>query len=508
MNDTQPTTIRLHPNDNVIVARDDIAQGAQVAGEGVSANDEVPAGHKIATQAIAKDAPVRKYDQIIGFASADILPGDHVHTHNVMVQNFERDYMFSVDVTPVDYVPEHQRATFQGIRRADGRIATRNYIGILTSVNCSATAARMIADHFRGDALADYANIDGVVALTHDYGCGGCAGIGLNYIQRTIAGYAKHPNFSANLLLGLGCEANQIGAMMAAEKLNPSKNLHAFTIQDTGGTEKTVARGIGLIKDMLVDANRVERVAIPASELILAMECGGSDAYSGISANPALGAAADILVRHGGTACLAETPEIFGAEHLLTRRAVSREVGEKLVAHIHWWEKYTAANGAEMNNNPSPGNKAGGLTTILEKSLGAVAKGGTTNLVDVYPYAEKITEKGFVFMDTPGYDPASITGMVAGGANIACFTTGRGSVFGCKPVPCLKLATNTTMFDRMTGDMDINCGRIVDGEATIQEMGQDIFDLILATASGELSKSEQLGIGADEFVPWTVGAIL
>jgi altronate hydrolase len=508
MNDTQPTTIRLHPNDNVIVARDDIAQGAQVAGEGVSANDEVPAGHKIATQAIAKDAPVRKYDQIIGFASADILPGDHVHTHNVMVQNFERDYMFSVDVTPVDYVPEHQRATFQGIRRADGRIATRNYIGILTSVNCSATAARMIADHFRGDALADYANIDGVVALTHDYGCGGCAGIGLNYIQRTIAGYAKHPNFSANLLLGLGCEANQIGAMMAAEKLNPSKNLHAFTIQDTGGTEKTVARGIGLIKDMLVDANRVERVAIPASELILAMECGGSDAYSGISANPGLGAAADILVRHGGTACLAETPEIFGAEHLLTRRAVSREVGEKLVAHIHWWEKYTAANGAEMNNNPSPGNKAGGLTTILEKSLGAVAKGGTTNLVDVYPYAEKITEKGFVFMDTPGYDPASITGMVAGGANIACFTTGRGSVFGCKPVPCLKLATNTTMFDRMTGDMDINCGRIVDGEATIQEMGQDIFDLILATASGELSKSEQLGIGADEFVPWTVGAIL
>jgi altronate hydrolase len=468
----------------------------------------VPAGHKIATQAIAKDAPVRKYDQIIGFASADILPGDHVHTHNVMVQNFERDYMFSVDVTPVDYVPEHQRATFQGIRRADGRIATRNYIGILTSVNCSATAARMIADHFRGDALADYANIDGVVALTHDYGCGGCAGIGLNYIQRTIAGYAKHPNFSANLLLGLGCEANQIGAMMAAEKLNPSKNLHAFTIQDTGGTEKTVARGIGLIKDMLVDANRVERVAIPASELILAMECGGSDAYSGISANPALGAAADILVRHGGTACLAETPEIFGAEHLLTRRAVSREVGEKLVAHIHWWAKYTAANGAEMNNNPSPGNKAGGLTTILEKSLGAVAKGGTTNLVDVYPYAEKITEKGFVFMDTPGYDPASITGMVAGGANIACFTTGRGSVFGCKPVPCLKLATNTTMFDRMTGDMDINCGRIVDGEATIQEMGQDIFDLILATASGELSKSEQLGIGADEFVPWTVGAIL
>ncbi len=508
MTRTQPSTIRLHQNDNVVVARDDIAQGSNIAGETVAAMVMVPAGHKIATQAIAKDEPVRKYDQIIGFASSDISPGDHVHTHNVVVRDFDRDYMYGADVTPVDFIPEHERATFQGIRRPDGRIATRNFIGVLTSVNCSATAARMIADAFRGDALADFPNVDGVVALTHDYGCGGCAGIGLNYIQRTISGYAKHPNFAANLLLGLGCEANQIGAMMEAEKLNPSDKLHAFTIQDTGGTAATVERGIGLIREMLADANRVERVTLPASELILGMECGGSDAYSGISANPALGAAADILVRHGGTACLAETPEIFGAEHLLTRRAVSREVGEKLIEHIHWWGDYTKALGAEMNNNPSPGNKAGGLTTILEKSLGAAAKGGTTNLVDVYPYAEKITKKGFVFMNTPGYDPASITGMVAGGANISCFTTGRGSVFGCKPVPCLKLATNTTMYDRMVGDMDINCGRIVDAEATIPQMGQEIFDLILATASGSQAKSELLGIGDDEFVPWTVGAIL
>jgi len=513
MRNTQPSTIRLHTNDNVIVARDDIAEGSDVAGESVAsktltAGQMIPAGHKIATQAIAKDEPVRKYDQIIGFASIAISPGDHVHTHNVMVKDFERDYMFGADVTPVDYVPEHQRATFQGYRRPDGQIATRNYIGVLTSVNCSATAARMIADHFRGDALADYPNVDGVVPLTHDYGCGGCSGIGLNYIQRTISGYAKHPNFAANLLVGLGCEANQIGAMMDAEKLNTSDKLHAFTIQDLGGTEKTVAMGVGLIKEMLADANRVARETIPASELILGMECGGSDAYSGISANPSLGAAADLLVRHGGTACLAETPEVYGAEHLLTRRAVSQEVGEKLVAHIKWWENYTSAMGAEMNNNPSPGNKAGGLTTILEKSLGAAAKGGTTNLVDVFPYAEKITAKGFVFMDTPGYDPASITGMIAGGANVNCFTTGRGSVFGSKPVPCLKLATNTTMYDRMTGDMDINCGQVVDGDASIQEMGQQIFDLILATASGEASKSEALGIGDDEFVPWTVGAIL
>ncbi|MDP6346177.1 MAG: altronate dehydratase family protein [Alphaproteobacteria bacterium] len=508
MTQAQPTTIRLHGNDNVVVARAEVPPETAVPGEGVRTNAAVPAGHKIATAPIAKGEPVRKYDQIIGFASAEIAPGDHVHTQNVEVREFERDYQYGTDTQAIDFVPEDQRATFRGIRREDGRIATRNYIGVLTSVNCSATAARVIADSFRGDALADYPNVDGVVALTHDYGCGGCAGIGLNYIQRTLAGYARHPNFAGVVMVGLGCEANQIGALMEAEKLNPSDKLHTFTIQDTGGSTATVDKGVGLIREMLPEANRAERTMLPASELILGLECGGSDAYSGISANPALGAAADLLVRHGGTACLAETPEIYGAEHLLTRRAVSQEVGEKLLAHIEWWRNYTRALGAEMNNNPSPGNKAGGLTTILEKSLGAAAKGGTTNLVDVYQYAEPITQRGFVFMDTPGYDPASITGMVAGGANISCFTTGRGSVFGGKPVPCLKLATNSTMFDRMTDDMDINCGRVIDGEATVGEMGQAIFERILTAASGEAPKSEVLGVGGDEFVPWTVGAIL
>ena len=332
--------------------------------------------------------------------------------------------------------------------------------------------------------------------------------MGLNYIQRTISGYSRHPNFYAVVIIGLGCEANQIGAMMDAEKLNPSETLHAFTIQDSGGSAAAAERGEGLVRELLADANRAVRVERPASDLILALECGGSDGYSGISANPALGAAADLLVLNGGTACLAETPEIYGAEHLLTRRAVSPEVGEKLVERIRWWENYTRSNHAEMNNNPAPGNKAGGLTTILEKSLGAVAKGGTTNLVDVYEYAEPITEKGFVFMDTPGYDPASITGMVAGGANITCFTTGRGSVYGGKPVPSLKLATNTPMYLRMENDMDINCGDIVDGDATVESKGQEIFDRIIACASGKPSKSEQMGMGEEEFVPWTVGAIL
>jgi len=508
MSQPQSITIRLNAADNVVVARTDVLPDTAIPDEDVTTAGHIPAGHKIATRAIAKGEAVRKYDQIIGFASVDIAPGAHVHTHNVMVKDFARDYQFGAAVKDNDYVPEAERATFQGFVRDDGRIATRNYIGVLTSVNCSATVARYIAEQFRGEALADYPNVDGVVALTHDYGCGGCAGMGLNYIQRTISGYARHPNFAAVMIIGLGCEANQIGAMMEAEKLNPSELLHAFTIQDNGGSAATVDKGIGLVRELLPEANKAGRQTVPASALTLALECGGSDAYSGISANPALGAAADLLVRHGGTACLAETPEIYGAEHLLTRRAVSREVGEKLVARIKWWEDYTRANGAEMNNNPSPGNKAGGLTTILEKSLGAAAKGGTCNLTDVYHYAEPITKKGFVFMDTPGYDPASITGMVAGGANITCFTTGRGSVYGGKPVPSIKLATNTPMYQRMEMDMDVNCGRIVDGDVSVAEVGREIFDKILAVASGEPSRSEAIGIGDDEFVPWTVGAIL
>ena len=505
----QTLAIRLHGNDNVTTARADILPGTALADEGVSTAVHVPAGHKIATAPITKGEPVRKYDQIIGFATDDIAPGAHVHTHNVEVRDFARDYQFGEGAKDTDFVAEHERATFQGYVREDGRTATRNYIGVLTSVNCSATVARYIVDHFRGDALADFANVDGVVALTHGTGCGmASSGEGYEALQRTIAGYSRHANFAGVMIVGLGCEAFQIGALLENENLRASDRLHAMTIQDTGGTAATVREGIARVSEMLPMANRVSRQTRPASELILGLECGGSDAYSGISANPSLGAAADLLVRHGGTACLAETPEIYGAEHLLTRRAASREVGEKLVAKIRWWEDYTARNKGEMNNNPSPGNKAGGLTTILEKSLGAAAKGGTTNLIDVYGYAEPMTAKGFVFMDTPGYDPASVTGMVAGGANVVCFTTGRGSVFGCKPAPSLKLATNSAMYHRMTDDMDVNCGLVVDGEASVAEMGQRIFDTVIATASGAPSKSELLGFGDDEFVPWTIGAVM
>jgi altronate hydrolase len=501
-------SVRLHPADNVIVAARALPAGTAL--EGVTLGRDVPAGHKIATAEIPAGEPVRKYNQIIGFATGVIRPGDHVHTHNVAFQMFERDYAVGADVTPTQYVPESERATFQGIVRADGKVATRNYLGILTSVNCSAHTAKMIADQFRRPGrLDDYPNVDGVVALTHGTGCGMADdGEGIAVLRRTLAGYAEHPNFAGFLMLGLGCEVNQIRGVSEGWRLDPSRPVATMTIQEQGGTVATVRAGVEALEAMLPQANDVTRQPVPVSELVLGLNCGGSDAYSGITANPALGAAVDILVRHGGTAVLGETPEVYGAEHLLTRRAVSPEIAEKLVDQIHWWERYTEKNNGSMDNNPSPGNKAGGLTTILEKSLGAVAKGGTTNLTGVYGYAEKVTAKGFTFMDTPGYDPVSVTGIVAGGATVMCFTTGRGSVLGCKPTPSIKLATNTEMYERMAGDMDVNCGVILSEGESVQAVGERLFRFILDTASGRKTFSEELGFGQEEFVPWQLGAVM
>jgi altronate hydrolase len=501
-----PLTVRLHPRDNVVVARIDILAGTEV--EGLVCRDRIPAGHKVATSAIEAGEPVRKYDQIIGFAAESIAPGEHVHVHNVEMRDFARDYAFGADMRPTDYVPEHERATFEGFRRESGRVGTRNYIGVLSTVNCSATVCRFIAQTFPQAVLAEHPSVDGVVALTHSTGCGMAGdGEGFGALQRVLWGHARHPNFAHILLVGLGCEVNQIDFLLDAYQI-PREQFHTMTMQDTGGSRKTVERATAIIRELLPEAARARRETVPASELSVALQCGGSDAYSGITANPALGAAADLIARHGGTTILAETPEIYGAEHLLTRRAVSREVGEKLIERIRWWEEYTRRNGGEMNNNPSPGNKAGGLTTILEKSLGAAAKGGTTALTGVYRYAEPVTSKGFTFMDTPGYDPAAVTGQVAGGANVVCFTTGRGSCFGYKPAPSIKLATNTAMYRRMDDDMDINCGAILDGEVTMEEMGARIFERILSVASGERTRSERNGFGDNEFVPWQIGAVM
>jgi altronate hydrolase len=506
--------LRLHSNDDVVIARRQLVSGTVIADEAVTVTGLVPPGHKLAVRPVAKGAPVRRYDQIIGFATRDIRPGEHVHLHNMGIGAehgaFARDYAFCADAKPTAYVP--QPRTFRGIVRDDGRVATRNYVGILSSVNCSATVVRAIADQFRRDlfpqALADFPNVDGVVALTHGTGCGMDMGESMAVLRRTLGGYAKHANFGAVLVIGLGCEANQISALLGAEGLAEGDRLRTYNLQEVGGTARAIARGVALVRELLPAVNRASRREVPASHLVLGLQCGGSDGYSGITANPALGNAVDRLVANGGTAILSETPEIYGAEHLLTRRAVSREVGEKLIARIRWWEDYTARNHGEMNNNPSPGNKAGGLTTILEKSLGAVAKGGTTSLVDVYEYAQAVDRKGFVYMDTPGYDPVSATGQVAGGANMIVFTTGRGSAYGCAPSPSLKLSTNSELWRRQEEDIDINCGEIADGVATIEAVGERIFELILATASGQKSKSELFGYGQQEFVPWQLGAVM
>ena len=500
-------TIRLHPADDVVIARQQLVGGTKLMDEKVTIVGLVPPGHKVATRAIAKGAPIRRYNQIIGFASRDIAPGEHVHLNHRQMGTFERDYAVGVVVKPTQYVTAP--ATFMGIVRSDGRVATRNYLGLLSTVNCSATVARGIAGHFTSDRLAAFPNVDGVVALTHGSGCGmDTHGEGMALLRRTLGGYARHANFAGVLMVGLGCEANQISALLGAEELQEGPLLRTYSIQDTGGTAKSIARGIAMLEEMLPHANDVTRQPVAASHITIGLQCGGSDGYSGITANPALGAAVDLLVRHGGTAILSETPEIYGAEHLLTRRAVSRAVGEKLVSRIKWWEDYTAREKGEMNNNPSPGNKAGGLTTILEKSLGAVAKGGTTNLVDVYEYAEPVSAKGFVYMDTPGYDPVSATGQVAGGANMIVFTTGRGSAYGCAPSPSLKLSTNTPLWIKQEEDIDLNCGEIADGTAAIDETGERLFRLLLETASGQRTKSERHGYGQSEFVPWYLGAVM
>ncbi|MCA0941095.1 altronate dehydratase family protein [Salipiger pacificus] len=494
-------TVRLSEHDNVVTA----VVPLEVGDEG--ATTLIPRGHKMATTDIAKGAAVRKYAQIIGYAAEEISAGAHIHTHNLEFRNVEAEYEFGTNLRPVP--PVETPDTFMGYRRSTGRVGTRNYLAILTSVNCSATAARMIAQHFTPEKMAAYPNVDGVVAFVHGTGCAmGGDGTGFEFLQRVLWGYARNPNIGGVLMAGLGCEVMQIDWLVQAYGLEPGPLFQKMNIQDEGGLRKTVEHGIAQVEKMLPEVNKATRTPCPASELMVALQCGGSDAWSGITANPAVGYACDLLVAQGGTGVLAETPEIYGAEHLLTARAATPEIGHKLIDLIHWWEDYTARNHGSMDNNPSPGNKKGGLTTILEKSLGAAAKGGTTPLNGVYKYAEQVTARGFTFMDSPGYDPASVTGQIASGCNLVCFTTGRGSAFGAKPSPSMKVASNNELYQRQTEDMDVNAGRILTEGATVEEVGREIYEMWLRMASGEQSKSEALGLGDYEFVPWQVGAVM
>lgn len=494
--------VRLHPSDNVLVAVRSLKAGASI--DGVRVRDDVPAGHKIAAAAISTGEPVLKYGQAIGAATQAICAGAHVHTHNLAVSADRRELAL-----PAVAARREAPRTFQGFRRESGRVGVRNYVGVLTSVNCSATVARMIAREAERSGLLDrFPNVDGVVPITHTSGCGMAAsGEGFDVLRRTLWGTAANPNFGAVLLVGLGCEVIQTARFAQDYGLAGLRGFQTFTIQDVGGTRRAVDEGLERLQDLLAVANAARRTETPASELVVGLQCGGSDGWSGVTSNPALGDAVDRLVALGGTAILSETPEIYGAEHLLYARATP-DVAAKLRARLDWWEAYTARHGAEMDNNPSPGNKAGGLTTILEKSLGAVAKAGRSPLVDVIGYAEPVGTRGLVFMDSPGFDPCSATGQVASGATVIAFTTGRGSAFGCKPSPSIKLSSNTEIYRRMTDDIDLDCGPVADGRATIAQKGEEILDHLLEVASGRPSKSEALGYGGDEFVPWVIGATM
>lgn len=506
--------IQLSPLDNVAVAVAQLKPGMEinVNGQVIANSQRIPMGHKIAVRAIRKGEIILKYGQIIGISSEDIFPGSHVHTHNVTASEFTRDYAYCSAVLPAKSPPKAPR-TFQGYDRGDGRSGTRNYLAIISTVNCSASVSKYISERVRESGLLkQFPNVDGVVAITHKAGCAMQYG-GEDHLQldRTLAGFAKHPNVAAYLLIGLGCETGQAMHLIENQHLiqldGSGRKPTVLSIQECGGISKTVEAGVQAVCAMLPAINDMKRTTLGVDKIILGTNCGGSDGNSGITANPALGIASDLLIQHGGTSILAETPEIYGAEHLLTRRAITREVGEKLVERIRWWERYTGMFGVTMNNNPSPGNKDGGLTTIYEKSLGAIAKAGSTALTDVVGYAEPVTAKGFVFMDTPGYDPVSMTGIVAGGANVLVFTTGRGSVFGCKPAPSIKVATNSPMYVHMLDDMDIDAGVILNG-VPVEVVGQQIFEEILAVASGKKTKSETNGVGEEEFAPWSIGPTL
>jgi len=505
--------VHLRPEDNVAVAAMPIVAGTEVQnnGQALTVAGRVGLGHKLALRDIRKGEAIYKYGQIIGFASQDIPAGSHVHVHNVKADAFERDYAFCRD-RPAAPAPAEPRF-FQGCDRGDGRIGTRNYIAIISTVNCSASTSKYIAERFKAAGLLkDYPNVDGIVPIVHKQGCAmQYDGPDHKQLDRTLAGFAKHPNVAAYILVGLGCETGQAVHLIEGEGLiqlgGPRKKPLVLSIQECGGIGKTVEAGVKALAEMLPRVNDQRRTKLSVDKIILGTNCGGSDGNSGVTANPALGVASDLLIAQGGTSILGETPEIYGAEHLLTRRAVSRAVGEKLVERIKWWEWYTGIFGAEINNNPSPGNKDGGLTTIYEKSLGAIAKGGSTALVDVVHYAEPVRAKGLVVMDTPGYDPVSMTGIVAGGANVLVFTTGRGSVFGCKPAPSIKVATNTPLYEHMLDDMDINAGVVLDG-TPVEKVGRQIFEEILAVASGKKTKSELSGVGEEEFAPWSIGPTL
>jgi altronate hydrolase len=497
------SVIHLHATDNVAIARVPLSEGTtlKVDGQTLAVRQPVPAGHKIALAVIPQGGIVRRYGQIIGRARQTIEPGQHIHTHNLAFEELQFNYEFPAGDTPLPV--RRDAPTFMGFPREDGSVGTRNYIAVVAASNCAAHTAELIAQSFDGESLP--ANVDGVVAFPHGEGCGHTIGPDTVQLRRTLAGVLAHPNVSAAVILGLGCEVNQIDHYLGPNAPRASR-LVGMTLQSSGGTRGAVSAARAEIGRLMEQCAAEQRVEVPASRIVLGLNCGGSDSFSGITANPALGVCSDMLAEIGASAVLAETTEIFGAEHLLVRRARNRQVAEKLLGFVQSYKQYLIRFAGSFNDNPSPGNKEGGLTNILEKSLGAVAKAGTTPLTDVVDYAEPVRTPGFVFMNTPGYDPVSLTGLAAGGCNLIAFTTGRGSAIGFPSVPVLKIASNSYTYRRMQDNMDINAGAIADGEKSVQDVGREIFQMLLRVASGEKTSAERLG--HHEFVPWRIGPVL
>ncbi len=507
-NDSSLNAICLHDDDNILITLRNINSCEVLSKYGVTIDSPALSGQKIARFEIEKDSPILKYGTVIGFADSDIKKGQVLTNKNVLFKEFNRDHNYCSKYKPTKYIENHIEKTFMGYKRKDGRVGTRNYIAIVSTVNCSATVVHEIASHFTSDKLKNYKNIDGVAAFSHSTGCGmELSGEPMDLLYRTLGGYIKHPNVAAALVVGLGCERCQVSGLFQNQKFDQNDtSVESLVMQENGGTSSTIKAGVEIINKLLDKVNNHQRVITPVSSLMVGLQCGGSDAFSSLTANPALGKAVDILVENGGTAILSETPEIYGVEHTLTARAINVNVAEKLMERVDWWKNiYSKGRDVQINGVVSPGNQMGGLANILEKSLGSAMKGGSTGLMEVYRYGERITEKGFVFMDTPGFDPVSATGQIAGGANLIAFTTGRGSCFGAKPSPSIKLATNTMLFKKMEEDMDINCGKIVDGILSLDEMGNEIFNYFIDIASGKKTKSELLSLGRHEFAPWQIG---
>ena len=499
--------IILNENDNIVIALENMNAGQYLKQFALTIDAPILSGQKIAKIDISENSPIYKYGTIIGFADSNILKGQVLTNSNIIFKEFIREHDYCAKYQPTRFVNASSERSFMGFKRDDGRVGTRNYIAVVSTVNCSATVVHEIAAYFTNEKLKNYSNIDGVAAFSHSTGCGmELSGEPMNLLYRTLGGYINHPNVASSLVVGLGCERCQVGGLFQSQGIAETNKLRTLVMQENGGTTATIKAGIKCIEGMLEEANKIERIATPLSSLMVGLQCGGSDAFSSLSANPALGKAVDILVAHGGTAILSETPEIYGVENTLTARAINSNVAEKLMDRVNWWKDiYSVGRDVQINGTVSPGNQKGGLANILEKSLGSAMKGGTTGLMEVYNYAEKVDKKGFVFMDTPGFDPVSATGQIAGGANLIAFTTGRGSCFGAKPTPSIKLATNSNLYERMNEDMDINCGAVIDGEKNIEEMGKEIFEEFISFASGKKTKSEVLNLGRHEFAPWQIG---